>query len=808
MTTKNIYYSNRNDLESFIKLHDFSDEKSVLVQVFSSILEKEKLESVLSEILEFLPQSKIIGATSDGEILENKVTVDKIIISITSFKYATLKVAVEKLEGNNSFLCGSNLAKKLLEKDTKVLLLFTDGLHINGEVFLNGIKSVSDDTTLSGGMAGDGAKFDKTYILSNEGVFCDGAVGISINTQRLNVKTSYSFNWQEIGKELTITKAVDNRVYKIGELTAVETYAHYLGDEIASSLPAVGIEFPLVITRNKMKIARAVLGKEEDGSLIFAGNVNEGDKVHFGYGNSGMILGESSEIEKEFANDSVESIFIYSCMARRRFLEETITTELTPFAKIAPTTGFFTYGEFYKAESCELLNQTMTVLAMSEDDDTKEHYFESEIKDEDLVEMSVTQKALSHLIETTSKELKDTNENLEKLVHEKTSQLQDKIAELEEASKAKSNFLAGMSHEIRTPLNAMLGFVDILKSGETDKIKKGQLGIIKNSGISLLTIINDILDFSKIESGKMILEKRYFSTKTPFEESAMLFNELAKEKDIRLTMEYSDLIPLLYVGDTVRIKQVISNFFSNAIKFTPEGGSIAGKLDYMKESKELQFCVKDSGVGIDAKNLYKIFESFTQEDNTTTRKFGGTGLGLTISKSLVSCMEGKITVKSELSHGSEFCFTIPLLEAESSEEQELSYSNAIDLEMPLSGKILVVEDNKTNQMLIKILLNDLSLDVCIAEDGLEAVSMFQERKYDLILMDENMPKMNGIEATRIILNLEKEQNLEHTPIVALTANALSTDRARFLNAGMDEFISKPIDQEFLVRVLHRFLLKE
>ncbi|MEA3228872.1 MAG: ATP-binding protein, partial [Campylobacterota bacterium] len=595
-----------------------------------------------------------------------------------------------------------------------------------------GFKTISNDIPLAGGMAGDAGKFNTTYILSNEGVISCGAVGVSVNTQKINVKTSYSFNWQEMGKELIITKVQNNRVYEINEKRAIDIYAQYLGDEIAQSLPAVGIEFPLIITRDGVKIARAVVGKESDGSLIFAGNLAVGDSVRFGYGNSGMILNESVKNKKIYESLPVESIFIYSCMARRRFLEESICLELTPLANIASTSGFFTYGEFFKAKKCELLNQTMTVIALSESDELEEHKFIDTTNQKELHETSLTQKALSHLMTETSRELKETNDNLEKLVREKTSALQDKIAELEHASKVKSEFLAGMSHEIRTPLNAMLGFVDILRAGETDKNRQKRFNIIKSSGASLLTIINDILDFSKIESGKMILERRKFATKKPFKEISNLFYEKATENGIALKIHFSEELPRFFVGDIVRVKQVAANFLSNAIKFTQKGGEINIFVDFDTKDSSLKFSVQDSGVGIDEKNLKKIFESFTQEDSSTTRKFGGTGLGLSISKALINSMDGFITVESKINHGSTFGFSIPTLEAENLDHIEDISLGKIDLDKSLEGnRVLLVEDNKTNQMLMNIILGDIDLDIDLAENGLEAVDMFKKNRYDL-----------------------------------------------------------------------------
>ena len=807
MRTKNIYFSDKENFKEFAQENNFLDEKSVMIQIFSSELDKNILNRVILDIQEVLPQAVMIGATTDGEILGSCVSTDKIVLSVSAFENATLRYAVEE-NSDNGFKCGENLAKKLVREDTKVLFLFSDGLGINGEFFLDGVSSVSKDLPIAGGMAGDATNFDTTYIFCNDKIIANGAVGIAIDAKKLHVNTSYSFFWQEIGKSLEITKAIDNRVYEIDGIKAVDIYARYLGMDVAESLPLTGIEFPLIINRNELKIARAVVGKEEDGSLIFAGNLEVGDIVYFGYGNSNMILRESVHTRDIFASFPVESVFIYSCMARRRFLEDAITAELEPLSTLAPTSGFFTYGEFFKDKRCELLNQTMTVITLSESDDHEKKAFDYNSLSSRFKESSATHKALSHLIQETSLELKETNDNLERLVELKTAELQNKIKELEYASKVKSDFLANMSHEVRTPLNAILGFVDILKSTEKDKERQQRFSIIKNSGDTLLRVINDILDFSKIESGKMTLEKRKFATKKPFKEVGHLFYDRAKEAGITLKVHMSPELPRFFVGDIVRIKQVATNFLSNAIKFTPKGGSIDMFIEFSPKRQELTFRVKDTGIGINEKNLEKIFESFAQEDTTTTRMFGGTGLGLSISSALIDAMGGSISVKSVLKEGSEFSFCIPVIEAGNLELSKDNSIKKIDINRQLNAKVLLVEDNQTNQMLMDIVLNDIGIDVDLAQNGLEAVEMFKVKEYDLILMDENMPKMNGIEATKIILDIEKKEGLKHTPIIALTANALVTDREKFLNAGMDEFVSKPIDHEFFIRVLHSFLIDE
>ena len=402
--------------------------------------------------------------------------------------------------------------------------------------------------------------------------------------------------------------------------------------------------------------------------------------------------------------------------------------------------------------------------------------------------------------------------NLENAVSEKTFELQKQKDNLESevtrrtnelliANRAKGDFLANMSHEIRTPLNAILGFISILKRDEKNASRKKYFDIVDNSGKTLLTIINDILDFSKIENGKLDIEKSCFNVKKAYEDVYSLFYEKAKEKDISLSLELDENIPLSVLGDVVRVKQIISNLLSNAIKFTPKDGKISIYVSYAKDSEHLSCSIKDSGIGISSENLQHIFSSFSQADSSTTRKFGGTGLGLSISKHLVELMSGSIGVKSVIDEGTTFTFDILLETSKEMMEVDNEISDETQISFNNKTQILVVEDNKTNQMLLKMLLLDVNLSCDMAENGLEAVKKVQEKKYDLILMDENMPVMNGIEATKKIRELN-----EKAPIVAVTANALKGDKEKFIDAGMNDYLSKPIDNVEFIKVLQKYLI--
>jgi len=394
------------------------------------------------------------------------------------------------------------------------------------------------------------------------------------------------------------------------------------------------------------------------------------------------------------------------------------------------------------------------------------------------------------------KHIVQTNEELENI----SKEAQKMAIRSKQASKSKSEFLANMSHEIRTPLNAILGFIDLLKEKEDDKEKLQYIKTIHSSSISLLGIINDILDFSKIESGNMEIDKIDFNVEDEFTTLIDLFRSKASEKSISLVLNMDPNMPSALYSDPLRIKQVIANLISNALKFTPRNGKVVVTIRYKNE--RLFVSVSDTGIGIPKDKQKEIFKAFSQAESSTTRKYGGTGLGLTISSRLISLLGGTLKVESKEKEGSTFMFEI---DAKVGKHKKDIKSLEINLDHIKNKNILLVEDNKANQMFMSLILKKFGLVYDIANDGLEAIKAFQNSKYDLILMDENMPNLNGIEATKTILNIEQNEDLPHTPIVALTANALKGDREKFLDSGMDEYLTKPVSKEKLALVFEKFL---
>ncbi|MEA1954039.1 MAG: response regulator [Campylobacterota bacterium] len=415
------------------------------------------------------------------------------------------------------------------------------------------------------------------------------------------------------------------------------------------------------------------------------------------------------------------------------------------------------------------------------------------------IDLSNFQEVISRIGETLcnkkrvnayNKEIKDINKSLQ-IAKEKA----------EQASEYKSQFLANMSHEIRTPLNAISGFIGLLNEKETNSEKLKYYKIIQSASSSLTNIINDILDFSKIESGKLEVELIDFSPYDDLILTAELFKIQAIEKEIDFMIHYNDTMPKLLCSDVYKIKQVLTNLLSNAIKFTPNGSKIRFIIWYL--NGKLSIRVKDYGVGIPKEKEMSIFESFSQADSSIVRKYGGSGLGLAISTKLANLLAGELTFNHANKGGSIFTLCVPVSLAK--ETNNTVEKTKIKENTTQKGHILVVDDIEANRMFVGIILKNVGFTYENAINGLEAIEAFKTGEYDLILMDENMPKMGGIMASKHILKLEEEAKLDHTPIVALTANALSGDRKRFLEAGMDDYLAKPITPIELIDKIQEYL---
>ncbi|MDA7818436.1 ATP-binding protein, partial [Sulfurimonas sp.] len=378
--------------------------------------------------------------------------------------------------------------------------------------------------------------------------------------------------------------------------------------------------------------------------------------------------------------------------------------------------------------------------------------------------------------------------------------------EADQANKAKSDFLANMSHEIRTPLNGIIGLTDIVLNSDLSTKQKELLLKSKVSSLALLRVINDILDYSKIEAGKLDLEMHPFDLSLTIQNIKDLFEYQANHKGIGLNINF-DVTSQFIIGDSLRLTQVLTNLVGNAIKFTSDGYvSINVKtLSEYENIVHLEFCVEDSGIGLSRDAQDNLFKKFSQADNSTTRKYGGTGLGLSISKQLVNMMDGDIWIESIEGKGSKFIFNV---EFEKSNRESINQVSETIIDMNDSRlallkniKLLLVEDNKTNQIVAMGVLEDYIDDMDIANDGQEAVDMVLKKEYDIILMDLQMPVMGGFEATKLI---RENEIYKDKPIIALSAAVMKEDLELTKRAGMNGHLAKPIDKNKLLEMLLRY----
>jgi signal transduction histidine kinase/ActR/RegA family two-component response regulator len=385
---------------------------------------------------------------------------------------------------------------------------------------------------------------------------------------------------------------------------------------------------------------------------------------------------------------------------------------------------------------------------------------------------------------------------------------QEREAAAEEANRAKSTFLATMSHEIRTPLNGVLGMAQALAADDLSPAQRERVAVIRASGEALLAILNDVLDLAKIEAGKLELEETEFDLGEVARGAHSAFTALANKKGLSFALAIEEGAKGVYLGDPTRLRQILYNLISNALKFT-EAGEI--RVSASRRDGALRLCVSDTGMGIPPERLSGLFTKFVQVDASTTRRFGGTGLGLAICRQLAELMGGDIEAESELGRGSRFIVTLRLPrvgEARAATNAPIAAAQSDEAAPALALRVLAAEDNSVNQLVLKTLLHQIGVEPVVVDDGVQALEAWETSHWDVILMDVQMPRMDGLAATRAIREREAAEGRPRTPIIALTANAMAHQIAEYTAAGMDSHVAKPIDARKLFAALEATLVDE
>jgi len=571
MKTYTYTLSKESDLNS-IDFSIFHTQGEILAQVFSGH-DHIFLQKVISRITSALPWAHCIGTTTDGEISQSSIYTNHTIVAISLFEKTTLQSTY--VQGGHSFDNGAAIAKELVQDDTALLILFSDGTSTNGEAFLKGIESVAPQTIISGGMAGDNGQFIQTYVIYREKLLTKGAVGVALNSHSLHVFNDFRFNWSPIGVEHTIDHAENNRVFSIDGMSPVEFYAKYLGEQVSDALPATGIEFPLILKKSGIDVARAAIARHADNSLSFAGNLHSGERVRLGFGNATMILKESIKSLSGTYPYPIESFFVYSCMARRRYMPDFIELEIKPFAQHSSTVGFFTYGEFYHhARHNELLNQTFTVVALSESSDHqpagrghgREKPFENNSEHGSTIE------ALTHLINRSTEDYEAQAKELEE--QKRYSQY------LLEVQK---RFIRHAIHETNTPLSVIMANIELYE------LYHGKHPNMINIEIAAKNIHNIYEDLSFLIKKEHIRYPKKMIDLADFVRMRLdFFNTVAQKKSIMLKLYNQSCCPIIHFNET-KLQRVIDNNLSNAIKYTKSPGELVVSIHREKEKIKLCF---------------------------------------------------------------------------------------------------------------------------------------------------------------------------------------------------------------------------
>jgi len=601
MKTYNYTFFN-NNLTDLIDYDIFKDEKNVLIQIFCGH-DSSTLELITKTVMDNIPQAVCLGTTTDGEICESKISTLKTIISISVFDNTFLKA--HYIKGDNSFKIGYEIAQKVITDNTKLIITFTDGTGTNAEEYLKGIEKYDNSIMVCGGMAGDNGVFKQTFISLGNQIYPKGHIAVSLNSDVLKVTNARKFDWVPIGLEHTIDEVEGNRIYKISGMSPSEFYKKYLGASVAQT------EFPLIVERNGIPTARAVLEQHKDGSLSCGGNLRKGDIVRLGFGDAESIMNNPlSALDTSF-DHPIETFFLYSCMARRRYLRELIKLETQPFAVIAPTSGFFTYSEFFHRDGHnELLNQTLTVVALTENDkkvNSLEIYPERQTKSKKDAAFARTLKSLTHLVQKSTDDYQDQSKNL------KESELYAQNLLI-----SQKQFLKHAVHETNTPLSIIMANIELY---EMENGKNQYLSNIEVAMKNLFSIYDDLSYL--VKKDQIDYPKHKIDFKDFVRSRVEFFNQVATKVKSKFVFKAPIENMTLFFNES-KLQRIIDNNLTNAIKYTYENEDIYVTLK--KEENHLKLMVSSHSKKIQDPD--KIFKEYYREEKSKD----GFGLGLNLVK--------------------------------------------------------------------------------------------------------------------------------------------------------------------------------
>lgn len=777
-------------------------------------------------IRKHLPQAVVTGM-SETLFGENR-GLSSLKINITSFSASRLHLfEYIGCPGKNYTVEGERIGKLIQNiEDAKAIAVYCSGVTTDFHSFISSLSSLNQDKVLFGATAGmfeysagdpdkctDLFTFNQNNLESQQFVIGTDMydVGIVVAVfagSELQVRGDYILGWKPLGKEMTVTEILsDNCIAKLDDMPATEIYHRYLKVSPDENFVFNITEFPLVCERNGCLIARVPPRYDEDGRLYFSSDVYPGEKIRLSYAVHEDLLQETEHASEYMGSFAPSAVFLTICGNRTIFLGEKAGLEQDYYRRFANdlVCNYGTSEIFCYQGKGGLLNSAFVAIGMREGKAAPTPYYNALLK------------------QCTSSEHRiiPLAERMATFLDAMSQELTDMARRANAASIAKSQFLSSMSHEIRTPINAILGMNEMILRETNEPQIREYAENIRTASTTLLSLVNDILDFSKIEAGKLELIPVEYTTSSLLNDLVNMIRQRAEKKGLDFHIEAPQDLPSVLKGDEIRLRQIVTNILTNAVKYT-EHGSVTLALAWKQKNDKkiyLRFSVKDTGIGIKPEDIDRLFHPFERIEEERNRSIEGTGLGMNITQRLLKLMDSQLEVDSVYGKGSTFSFTLEqdVLNFQPMGNYEEAYRHSLTTQenyqesfLAPKAKILVTDDTAMNLTVIKGLLKQTKLQITTAVSGYECLNFAAKEHFDIIFLDHRMPGIDGMETLARLQKLQQDKDFPNarTPIIALTANAVSGAREEYLAAGFDDYLTKPIDSHKLEAAICHYLPPE
>ena len=831
--------------ESFMKFaaklknsYDYKHSRTVLLKIATVHFYEHEIKGLYTDLKMLFPKIKTVGISMTNFQVKNfnfevdtpewtkrfsKKIINHVIVTCCFFESSDVNIfEIDSTEIDNFAAMAQdfNKALKKIPHLQGVEILYGNGSETVG-LFTDLVSAGLENIPFFGAEAGVATKSDddkqchesifkqeSVQYVMGERYHAGGIVVIAYSGADLHITTEYNFGWKPLGKEMTVTETRGNNcLVSIDNTPAVEIYKKYLGIEPNPFLIFNVMEFPFVVQRGILPASRVAIFCDDDGKLYMTGELRQGEKIRLSYGNPEEILQKTWEASERIRRFFPQGIFVYICAARTAYLGDDAEREIKDFKRIRHDVSYcFGNCEIYKykGQGGQLATSILAVGMREGEGCICAAFSPPEIENKEREVVVPIQKRLANFLSAVAVDLKESNDKFKQAA-----------LEADAANKAKSQFLSNMSHEIRTPINAILGMNEmILREAIVPNILEYAENI-RTAGNTLLGIVNDVLDFSKIEAGKMEIIPVEYALSSLLNDLVNMIQTRAENKGLTFYINADENLPSELFGDEIRIKQVVTNILTNAVKYT-EKGSVTLTVSFTKiaENKiKLFFSVNDTGIGIKQEDIQKLYSAFERIEEKRNRTIEGTGLGMNITQRLLHMMGSELQVHSIYGEGSDFNFEVEqgVVNWHELGNFEENFKHALSQHKKYrekftapNAKILVVDDTVMNLTVVKGLLKQTKIQIDTADSGYECLGLVTKNKYDIIFLDHRMPGIDGIETLHRMQELHNNINHE-TPVISLTANAISGARKQYIDAGFQDYLTKPIDSEKLEEMLIEYL---